>query len=747
MATIRTAIQIQDGMSRAFQSMNTAMNVVLSSFESLQDASSNAIDTASIETARAELNRAEQAFSEIEQEIRNADEAQQQFNNNIRDGTSSADGLLQKIMGIAAAYLGFQSAGNVVSLSDEMTNTTARLDLMNDKLQTTVELQEMIFESAKRTYTPYQQTADMVGKLGMQARDAFSSNEELIAFAEQINKTFTIAGTSVEGVESVMLQLTQAMASGVLQGEELAALLDNAQPIVQNIADYMDVPFGSIKKLASEGQITAEIVKNAMFQAAEQTNAAFETMPLTWSKIWTNIKNDAFKAFQPILQSINDIANNTEMQNVINAVVNGLYTLSAVAVTTFDILTTAGSFMYNNWSLIAPVLGTVTMAIGAYTTALVINKAAEIVSVFWTGAKTLAIGLMTTSSWAGVQATIALTAAQWGLNTALMANPVFIIVMAIIILIGALYLAVEAVNYFAGTSISATGIVAGAFMVLVTFIYNKIAFLWNIFAAIAEFFVNVWQHPIYSVKKLFANLVNNFLDQTISMSSGWDSFATSFVNAMISAVNGAIKAWNWFVDMLPSDIASSIGLGKGEEFEYRTSITSDLKGIKKGINAAVGKAPEDYWEAPKMEMKSLGAAWDTGYDWGSNLFSKDAVKKEKDKKDKPDNDMQSLIDNVKGLQPPANNAADAANRAAGNGGKTAGNTAKMAKAMEGATDDLKYMRDLADREVINRFTTAKVKVDFSSVNTIKSDLDLDGIIDKFGEKLEEAITVAAEGVH
>lgn len=252
MATIRTIVQVQDNMSRAFQSMNNAMNIVLSSFETLQNASSNAVDTASTQAARNELNNAEVAFNQIEQE-------------------------LGKIAGIAATYLSIHTAGKIISMADEITNTTARLAIMNDGLQTTAELTDKILASANRTYSSFDDTASMIAKLGILAGDAFNSNDEVIAFAEQLNKHFVISGTETQGIQAVMLQLTQAMAGGVLRGQELNSVFENAPTLIQNISDYLGVTKGEIREMASDGLITADIVKKALFAAADETNERFES--------------------------------------------------------------------------------------------------------------------------------------------------------------------------------------------------------------------------------------------------------------------------------------------------------------------------------------------------------------------------------------------------------------------------------------------------------------------------------------
>ena len=818
MATIRTAIQIQDNMSRAFQSMNTSMNVVLSSFEALRTASGDAVDTASIQLARQELARAGAAFDQVENEIRQADAAQQQLNGDIRNGTNAASGLLGKIAGIAAAYLSFRTAGGIIGLSDEMTNTTARLDMVNSQyhdmvsdinnlqasanfdlnvnasnadaassqlsaelnginasasidldvnaqnidtaniseqlhgipiaaeismtgatsgvdsmnagLQTTEQLQQKIFDSAQRSYGSYQDTADLVGKLGLNAGDAFSSTDEIVSFSELLNKQFGIAGTNAEGVKNATLQLTQALGGGVLRGQELNSIFEHAPNIIHTIADYLDVPIGKIREMAGDGQISAEVVKNAMFAAADGINERFDSMPLTFEQLWTSFKNEAVWAFRPVLQGINDIANNEKFQSMIDTTVNSLYTLSAVAMGTFDVMTTTASSMYDNWSLIGPVIGAVMMVLFGYAAALGAVKLAEMAAFTWKAINTTATLIYAAAMGVGTGATWSAVSAVWGLNAALAANPIFLVIMAIVVLIGVFYAAVAAVNHFAGTSYSATGMIAGAFMVLGTHIYNQVAFWWNIFAAFAEFIVNSGTDSTYALKRLFGNLAINFIDTALAMSDGWDGFATSFVNAVIDAVNLAIKAWNWFLDLLPEGIASSIGLKAGVEYSHRESITSDLSHLKNGISDWIGETPADYWEAPKMDIKSLGGAWDTGYNWGGNLFNNDAANIQKG------NQNEDIWNQMAGVLAPLTDDRE----------KTAANTAKMAKSMEASEEDLKYMRDMAEGKAIDRIVNTEIKVDFKSENTINSDLDLDGIIDQFAEKLEEALGVAAEGV-
>lgn len=749
MATIRTAIQIQDRLSQPMRAMHSAVSTMVNQMEALNAASGHMMDTSSIEIARRELARAAEQFNRIESEVRDADNAQQRFTNHIRDGTNAAKGLLGKIIGILAAYLTLQSIGDVVKLSDEMTNIDARLNLAVESMpklepiSTSIEvdtkglsevqqLQQQIFDAAQRSYAPYTQTADLVGKLSMNAKDAFGNTTEVVAFAELLNKQFGIAGTNAEGVASATLQITQALGSGVLRGEELNSVFESAPTIIQNIADHLGVSIGKIREMAADGELTASVVKNAMFAAADDINKKFNDMPVTWSQVWTNFKNEALWAFQDVLKNINGIFNSDRFKDFSASATQSLYLVATVVEQVLSIMTTVGSFVYDNWSFIAPVVGGVTAA-------LIINAAAWA----WTNREIAINALMTLT--AGLRnlwyvattvlstwATYGFTAAMAALSIAIAANPIAWLIGAIVVLITLFYLAVAAINHFTGESISATGIIAGAFMVLVTYIYNKIAFLWNIFASFWEFFANISKDRTYAVKKLFYNLASNVLDQAIAMTSGWDKFATNFANAIIDGVNRAIKAWNWFVDLLPSDIATKIGLEKKTEYSHRDSITSDLQGIKAGLKDWVGEAPDDYWVAPKMEMKSLGDAWDKGYNWGANLFKKE------EKDDDSDDKIKKAIDDALALGDKLDKGNDA-------GKKTADNTKKAADGIKMLNEDLKYLRDLAEREAINRYTTAEITVDMKNENYINSEMDIDGIVDKFGEKVEETVAMLAEG--
>lgn len=683
MATIKTVIQIQDNLSRQFHAMNQAMSTVIDSFQRLEQSTSHAIDISALRHAQQQLTQVDASFNGIEQEIRQADQAQQNLNNHIRNGTSAADGLLSKLGAVAATYLGIHTAGNIIKLSDEMTNTTARLNLLLDENSTQQELdnlQQMIFDSAQRSYSSYLDTSAAVSKLGILAGKAFSGNDEIIAFTELMNKNFAIGGQGIQEQTAAMYQLTQAMAAGKLQGDEFRSITENAPLLAQAIEEQMRKidPGGSMKEWSAEGMLTADVIKTAMFSAADEINRKFESMPLTYAQIWTNFKNNALLAFQPVLEKLNEIANNDKFQNTVNAVTNSLFSLSNVALSVLSVIMGIGGFIYDNWSFIGPVILGSVVALGYLTTALTISKAAILMK----------------------------TAAIWFMNSALLASPIFWIPAIIIAIVVVIYLAIAALNKFAGTSISATGVIAGVFMVALAFIGNLFvglwnlivdisASIWNIFATVAEFLANVFVDPLGSIVRLFAGMADAVLGILEGIASAIDAV---FGSNLASVVNG----WR---SGLSGKVTDLVGEAK---IKMERMDNSKLK----------------------LDRFEYGKAWDTGYKWGSSISNK----------------MPKMDENLgKASAFDYSGAVDALDKLGGSGKDTAANTAKMADSMDMAEEDLKYLRDLAERESINRYTTGEIKIDMKNDNYINNEMDIDGIIDRFAEKLEEAVEVVAEG--
>lgn len=715
MGTIRTAIALYDGVTSPLQSMHKAMGVVLNTFESMQQASGRAVDTAAIREAREEWAKAGTAFDAIEENIRNANNEQQKFNNSIRGGNNSANGLLSTIKKIAVAAGGIIGINKVLNISDELASTKARLNLLVDDGGSVEALEQKIMASAQRSRSAYFDTASAVAKLGLNAGNAFGGNmDQVIAFMEQVNKQFVIGGATAQEQSNAMIQLTQAMAAGALRGEELNSILDGAPGIARAIEKYMGIAEGSIKTVAQEGKVTAEVVKNAMFAMADETNAKFDSMPKTWAQIWVGMKNQALSMFAPILTKINQIANSTKFQQVTTALINGLAAVANVASSALDILIAIASVFVDNWGIIQPLVLGIAAAMLLYNGYLIANNAITAISNAQKGLAAVqaykaavANTTLAATEKAEAMAKASATAAQYGFNAALLACPLTWILLIIIAVIAAIYMIVAAINKLTGSTISATGIICGVVAVAGAFVLNCaigvlnaiIQAIWTIFVApflgIVEWILNVCNGGFNSFGDAVANLIGQII--------GWFLNLGKVVTTIIDAIFGT--DWTSGLESLQSAVTS---WGKNEN-----AITLDKN-------------------APTIDYRATySGAWDAGYDFGQGI----------------DDKIGGMFD-ASGLD--SMGAFDLSNTLDGiygNTGDTATNTAATADALDIAEEDLAYLRDIAEREAINRFTTAEIKVEQHNENHISKDADLDGIMDAWANDFAEKLEVSEEGVH
>ena len=713
MATIRTALQVYDGMTRPLQSIHRATSILINSFEAMQRASGNSVDTSAIREARDELARAGAAFDEIEENIREAGNQQDRFNRRIRDGTTAADGLWGKLKGIAATVGGLAATKKILGLSDTLASTKARLNLIVDDGGSVGELEKKIMASAQRSRSLYFDTASAVASMGSNAKAAFNGTDEIIAFMEQINKQFVIGGASAQGQSAAMLQLTQAMAAGALRGEELNSILDGAPGIARAIEQYMGVAEGSIKQYAEQGLVTAEVVKNAMFAAADETNAKFESMPMTWAQIWTSMQNKALSIFAPILTKINQIGNSERFTQVTDGIINGLAGIASVATWVLDLLIGGAALVVDNWGWIAPIVAGVATAYLILHGAMLAYNAVQAITNGIQAISAARSAIKTGATLAEAAATTTATGAQAGLNAALYACPLVWIIILVIALVALFYAAVAAVNKFAGTSVSATGLICGAFMAALAFIGNIFIALWNLVVdvfvmiynlvgTVANFIGNVFNDPVGAVCRLFFDLADTVLSVLQALASAIDIIFGS-------NLAGSVQGWR---DSLGGWVDSTFG--KGEE-------------VMEQLNA----------DDLKLGRFEYGAAFDMGYEFGQGvedtvggLFDFSAM------------DSLGAADGLDAF-----NLGNTLDGIYGNTGDTAGNTAAMSDALDIAEEDLAYLRDIAEREAINRFTTAEIHVEQHNENHISSDTDLDGIMDAWANDFAEKLDVSEEGVH
>ena len=705
MATIRSQMVLNDGISGVLKRITNGLSTTLNAFEQVQRASGRAVDVTQIQAARAALAEANRDVDNMAEAYRRAAQQEEVLNKGLRNGASAADGLLGKVKGIVTTLAAGAGAKAVLGLSDQLASSSARLSLIVDDGGSVDALEQKIMASAQRSRASYLGTMQTISKLGLQAGDAFNSNDELIRFTELLNKNFVIGGSSATEQAAAMYQLTQAMGSGRLQGDEYRSIIENAPMLAGAIEEYMrnvQGATGAMKDWSSEGLLTADVIKAAVFNSADEVEARFQQMPMTWGQVWTQMQNKAIAAFDPVLSKLNQVANSERFETVTDGIVSGLATIAAVAGVVLDLLISGGSLVVDNWSWLEPIVWGLVAAFVAYNTVALITNGLNAATALAEGVKAAALAMST-------GATFAATVAQYGLNAALLACPITWIVLLIIALVAAFYAAVAAINHFAGTSLSATGIVMGAFAVAGAFIINLIlgvvnfvigigVELYNLIATFANFFANVFNDPVGAIINLFAGMFDFILGIVQSAASLID---TVLCTDMSSAVAG-----------FRNTVATKVEEIVGDQVE-----------VMEKLNAS------DY----QIQRIEYGDAWAAGNSLGrgiedavGGLFNFDLGAAENYGADSP-----FALDDI------SNNAA-----------LTAANTGATADALTATTEELEYLRDIAERDAINRFTTAEVKIDMTGMqNRIEGGADLDGVISALTDGFTEALLTAAEGVH
>lgn len=722
MATIQSTVKIFDGYSPIIKNMIKVNQNIISSFGSTEQASGKAFNLQAIRAAQNALAQVETDFDDVERQIKEADEQQKKFTQDIRNGDSASKSLLSTFGKIAATVGAFIGIKKVFELSDQITLTTARLNMMNDGLQTTADLQNKIFASAQRSRAAYQSTADMVAKLGTQAKDAFSSNDEVVAFSEMLNKSFKIAGADGQAVESVMYNLTQALSSGVLRGQDLNAVFSNAPNIIQNIADYLDVPIGKIREMAADGELSASVVKNAMLAAADDINAKFESMPKTMGDIWTSIKNTALKEFTPVLQKVNEVVNNPRFNEGVQRMTNALVSLAGIALTVFEAMGNAAAWVGDNWGVVAPIIMGVVGAYVAYNAVALITNGIL-------AAQALIAKVKAAADMMQAGATFTATVAQHGLNAALWACPITWIIALIIGLIVVFVIFTEQI-------VGAIWWLGALFKNIGLWIANVAIGVWNSIKNIGLWFANLGL-GIWEVLKACANnVLAAFQNAWINIQIGFNSF----VSTILKGVKQIIDWLNLIpgVNISTSGIESSI-LGYADKMAELEASKHEYQDI--------GEAWDKGWNTHEIDW---GKGWSDGYNtfdvfesgWGSAAYSQGA-------------DIGAGIhDSIMGVfdmfGSPGDNPYDAGyswDDLMNGVDDIAGNTAKSAKSLDFAEEDIQYLRDIAEREAINRYTTAEIKIEQHNENHISSNMDLDGVIGYLNDGVEEAVDIATEGGH
>lgn len=722
MASIQTGIELRDNFSTVVNTIIASTNMMIATMEEMNHSMNADVDTSALEGIRDYMNQATIAARQLNDTIDNIDSSapirsQEHFNETIQQGTNNANHLIDTIKGAVAAYATMETVKGALNASDKLIQTKSRLNLMNDGLQSTEDLVNMAYVAAQDARGEFGAMASVIARLGNNAKDAFSSSAEVVQFAGLVQKQMTIAGASTNEAANAMLQLSQALGSGVLRGDELNSIFEQAPNLIQSIADYLNVPIGKIREMAANGELSTGIVKNAIFAATDDINQKFNSMPMTWGQIWTSMQNTATMAFQPVLEKLNELANSESFQNFTNMAIDSMAMIAGYVLEVFDIMGQAGTFIADNWSTISPVVYAVVAALAMYAVYLAIVKGVETASAVISGAMAVAKGIQAAAIWATSSATWAETTAQLGLNAAMYACPLTWIILLIIALMAVVIAVANHIANMGGTATTAFGVICGGVNVVIQFFKNlglgiaNIALgIWNALGACAE-----------NVQTAFHNAVCNV-----------QSFWYDMLSTVLTVIESICKALNKlpFIEFDYSGIsqaADHYAIKAAEAASNKKDYTSISDAFNDGMNTY--NAFEKGWVD---KAYSDGAKWGDGVtDKIKNMFSSKATK------------IPNPKDYSKALADGNNSAA----QAAANTSNTAKNSAKIADTVAVTAEDLKYIRDMAEQETINRYTTASITVNQTNHNTVKNDMDLDGITEHLRSTMEEQMAAAAEGVH
>ena len=675
-----------------------------------QNSLNQAMQNMDVSAANDAYLRLSQTVGNTERYIRDNVDEQGRFNQEISAGTQQANELTNTIKRAVAAYVSIQSVGKALNISDELVQTTSRLNMMNDGVQTTAELVNMVYAAAQDARGSFSQMADVVARFGNNAKDAFSSSEEVVAFADLIQKQMTIAGASTQEAANAELQLSQALGSGVLRGDELNSIFEQAPNLIQNIADYLDVPIGKIREMAADGELSADVVKAAIFSAADDINSKFNEMPMTWGQIWQSMQNTALIAFQPVLQRLNDLANSEAFQTFIQGAIEAMATLANILLNVFEVAASVGAFIGDNWSIIAPIIYGVIAALGAYLAIMGIVNAITAISAAIDATKAAADAL-------AAGQTFLWTVQQYGLNAALAACPITWIIVLIIALIAIIFAVCNAIAKMTGIANSGFGVITGGVNVVIQFFKNlgltvaNIALgIGNAIAALASNMMTAFHNAICSVQSWFYNLLSTALSVIEGICSALNKLP--FVEFDYSGISSAAD-----------DYAAKASEAAGNKEDYQSISDAFNEGF------TTFDAFQDGWASDAF---NAGAAWGDGIaDKVSNFSLSDVF-------------GQTDIPNVGDYTSGFNDAI--ANSGVGDSiGNIDDNTGKIKDSLDVTEEDLKYLRDIAEQESINRFTTAEVTINQTNNNNVSSDTDLDGFITALDDAMGEAIDEVTNG--
>ena len=656
MATIASSLALKDKFTNT---INRAVQGTNRLIKAMDAAGASKLDInlqRQLKVARDAVQATEKELEKLVQKMERADNASSRMMTGIKGMIAS----------LAAGF----TVKFVVEQTDLYANNQARLGLINDGLQTQAELQQKIYAAAQRSRGEYNAMVDSVAKLGLLAGDAFGSNNEMIAFTEQLNKAFTISGATTEQRNAAMLQLTQAMAAGKLQGDEYVSIMENAPMVIDAISKYTGKTKGELKELSSEGYITADIIKNALFAASDDINTKFEQMPKTFGSVWTQIANFSTMKFGGLMERINGFLNSSTGAAMVSGITAGIALIADGITWIIDLVQMGGDFVAQNWGIIQPVLMGITAALLFWGATLIPGMIAKL----WAMAPAL---------WAQVPPVMAQAAAWLAVHWPILAVGIAIAGVGLIL------------NHFGITADQVIGFVVGLFYGLGAAVWNVVALMVNPFIMFAEFISNVFNHPLYSAKKLFVDFANGVLD-------------------------------------VLADLASAI------DWVFGSNLADAVTGWQAGLTDWLGEMPEGYKVLDKMEHLDIGDFGKKGYTAGSDFAN--GIK----------SGAAGLFGGVFGNDDPfgiggiGTTGDFASTMKAPDIGKV-GEVGKISSDVNIAEEDLQLMKDVAEMRYVQNFVTLTPTVAMNA--QVSERVDIDELTGRVADALIEEVAAGAEGIY
>ncbi|GKX29194.1 phage protein [Vallitalea longa] len=711
MATLTQSLKLNDGFNPVLNNITQNTNVAIANFKKFKQVTKNTCNIKNFNLANININA-------MGIGIKEAGERQDEFNDKVAEGEKKSF----KLLNVIDAVKKLKSNDKVtkfINSADEYVKSQSKIQQINDNLQTTEELNKKIFKSAGRSRSSYSQMVDTVSKIGSTASGSFSNNDEMIAFSELMTKSFNLAGISANDQSKAMNQLAEGMAKGSIQGNAFNTILQNSPALAQSIADEMGVPLDKLDEVSSKGRITSDVVKSALFKSADDINSQFDQMPMKFSDITTNINDNIAYGLQPAFQAFSDFINSSSAQELFTTIASGLRVCMGAVGEFIDAIALIATFFIDNWSLISPLLFAILIPLLLLKgTTMVLNGIMAISN----GIKAVGTTINTALSIANrraAEATIEQTTAQWGFNSALLACPITWIILAVIVLIALIFLVVNAINHFAGTSISAIGVIWGAICTLGAFIQNllfgvlelalgMINRLINPYIRFANFIGNVFTNPISSIIYLFQSMADGVLGVLEKIASAMDFI---FGTKMADTVSG------WRAGL--KDMADDVVQEYAPDENYTNIIDElDLSVDDLGLKRAdYGKTWNSAYDSGEKFQNSIADKFnfDTGMEDSINDILKDSIDKD-------------LLDNFGNQENPVYT------------NSTVDNTVDV------SSEDLKIMRDIAEMQAIQNFVTLTPTVKVTT-GDIHKDVDVNTVVDKITNSLNEEVSANVKGAY